>query len=74
MTTKNTKSLLDSPRVRFNWGFHDATAEAARGRVRDVSRHFDRTYAAGYAAGVRAMQGTTARPESSDSAWAERAS
>ena len=28
---------LDSPRVRFNWGFHDATADEAAGRpARDM--------------------------------------
>lgn len=61
---------LDSPRVRFNWGFHDATCDISRGRkVRDVAGHFSRPYAAGYLAGVRAMDGAAERPETSEPAW-----
>ena len=61
---------LNSPRVRFNWGFHDATCDISRGRqARDVSGHFCRPYAAGYLAGVQAMIGRTERPETSGPAW-----
>lgn len=61
---------LDSPRVRFNWGFHDATCDVSRGRrVRDVSGHFCRPYAAGYLAGLQAMVGASERPETSEPAW-----
>lgn len=61
---------LDSPRVRFNWGFHDATCDISRGRkARDVAGHFCRPYAAGYLAGVQAMIGCTERPETSEPAW-----
>jgi len=73
---------LDSPRVRFNWGFHNATADEAAGRpARDMSSHFCRPYAAGYLAGrttmaglmtAAAAAGTSAeRPESSEPAWLE---
>ena len=73
---------LASPRVRFNWGFHDATCDVSRGRrVRDVSGHSCRPYAAGYLAGrttmaglmvAAAAAGTSAeRPESSEPAWLE---
>ena len=73
---------LDSPRVRFNWGFHDATADEIAGRpVRDMSGHFCRSYAAGYLAGRSTMarlitEAVTAgvsaeRPQSSEPAWLE---
>ena len=66
-----------SPRVRFNWGFHDATADVCAGRpARDMTSHFCRPYAAGYLAGTAAMvddaglpgEGVV-RPESSEPAW-----
>ena len=61
---------LDSPRVRFNWGFHDATCDISRGRkARDVAGHFCRPYAAGYLAGLQAMAETSERPETSEPAW-----
>ena len=73
---------LDSPRVRFNWGFHDATADEAAGRpARDMSGHSCRPYAAGYLAGRTTMAGlmsaataagtSAERPESSEPAWLE---
>ena len=73
---------LDSPRVRFNWGFHDATADEAAGRpARDMSGHSCRPYAAGYLAGRATMAGlmsaataagtSAERPESSEPAWLE---
>lgn len=49
-----SKSILDCPALHFNWGFHDARSEAARGKSRDVSSHFDRAYADGYTTGLRA--------------------
>ena len=49
-----TKSLLDCPALHFNWGFRDARAEQSRGKVRDVSGHFDAAYADGYRAGLTA--------------------
>ena len=73
-----------SPRVRFNWGFHDATADVCAGRpARDMTSHFCRPYAAGYLAGQLEMlciMGTSAssehreisdpqRPQSSEPAW-----
>ena len=58
------------PRVRFNWGFHQAQDDMARGaRYRDVSRHFDRHYAAGYEAGRQEFRETGKRNESSEPAW-----
>lgn len=59
-------------RIRFNWGFHDGSAEAERGQVRNVAGHFDKPYATGYRAGVSAFRETGKRPESSDAAWATR--
>jgi hypothetical protein len=66
----NTKSTLDQPRIRFNWGFHDG-AEHRRNRVRNVSGHFDRIYAEGYRAGVSAAA-SGENTESSASAWKAR--
>lgn len=69
---------LSSPRIRFNWGFHDATADKLRkrnridipqGKLFCLPRH-DKPYCAGYFAGQRAdiSQG---KPESSEPAWRE---
>jgi len=60
---------LCAPRIRFNWGFHDGTAEAQRGSLRDVTFHFDKVYAEGYRAGIEAFCATGTRPESSEAAW-----
>lgn len=56
-------------RVRFNWGFHDGSREAQCGSVRDMSRHFDPVYAAGYVRGVNEFQARGERPPLSDEAW-----
>lgn len=48
--------LLDCPALHYNWGFHDARAELARGAARGeefLSGHFDHAYATGYRAGLR---------------------
>jgi hypothetical protein len=59
-----------SPRVRFNWGFHDAQGAAERNSPkRDVSTHFDRDYARGYLAGLAAWELSPVRAESSEPAW-----
>lgn len=56
-----------SPRIRFNWGFWDGYAVKA---YRDVSRHFDKDYAAGHEMGWQYQQsGITV--DSSDPAWKE---
>lgn len=66
-----------TPRVRFNWGFHDGANAAARGWLTPwiFGRHPDKSYEAGFEAG-RAQQlkgqyvsGTT----TSDAAWSVRA-
>lgn len=58
------------PRVRFNWGFHDAQYDAQeRRRVRNMSDHFDKAYAAGYMSGIAEYRQTYQRNESSDPAW-----
>lgn len=54
---------LQSPRIQFNWGYHDAANELSRGRPRkivdhgpqstaQVSREWGRWYAIGYEAGL----------------------
>lgn len=68
---------LKHPRIRFNWGFHDATRDASISKPRrlvdvgpqgldQVSMEFDYWYAQGYASGLSVPQGT--RPESSEPA------
>lgn len=81
--SSSSSDTLDSPRVRFNWGFHDATADEIAGRpVRDMlSGHFCPPYAAGYRVGRATMarlitEAATAgvsaeRPQSSEPAWLE---
>lgn len=68
MSTANTAPTFPA-RQRFNWGFHDATQDVGRAAVRDVSAHYDRAYADGYLAGVKAMEGATERPRCSEAAW-----
>jgi hypothetical protein len=53
---KLAREGLDNQRTRFNWGYHDGAMDMKRGTVRDVSHHFDRTYATGYEAGVLAQR------------------
>lgn len=72
-------SHLDEPRVRFNWGYHDAAADVEAGRpdraTADPSTPgwrplpaFDVAYAEGYLAGTKdAREGTYAG--NSDAAW-----
>ena len=66
----STKTKMFPPRVRFNWGFHDAQHDATEGRpARDMTRHFDRFYVAGYTEGTAEYKQTKARNESSEPAW-----
>jgi hypothetical protein len=58
---------LDSPRVRFNWGFHDAQHDAERGMPRARGR--GREYAAGYTHGFAAWDVWPVRIETSEPAW-----
>lgn len=60
------------PRVRFNWGFHDGSADAERGRDPQwkPEAHHDPRYVAGYYFGRDAYRRHGARPESSDEGWA----
>ena len=82
MNTQTKNHSLNSPRVRFNWGFHDATHDRQTG-FRDrraipigelfclpVDSPLGRAYADGYAAGQRCDM-SRGRPETSDAAWAE---
>jgi hypothetical protein len=66
--------LLDSPRIRFNGGFHDG-ASAFLNALRSwgdadrfCARHFDRVYAAGYRAGFDSARAGDYR-ENSEPAW-----
>lgn len=61
---------LDSPRRRFNWGFHDGTRDASYDEpARDVSKHRDRFYAVAYLRGHQDFTLSGVRAESSDDAW-----
>lgn len=66
---------LDSPRIRFNWGFHDGAANHAGRSYTDAAefarKHFDREYARGYLAGFEAAQRGEST-ESSEPAWKAR--
>jgi len=59
----NSTTSLNDPRVRFNWGYHDARCDRERGKLRKlvssgpqnleyVSMSFDYYYYQGYSAGV----------------------
>jgi hypothetical protein len=62
-----------SPRIRFNWGYHDGANEAKRERIRNVAGHYDKVYAQGYRYGVE-DQTAGVYQGNSDKAWTERAS
>jgi hypothetical protein len=80
-TATKKDDTLDSPRIRFNWGFHDATFETRHSCRRSlvdygphdefhVSRSFNEWYYFGYSAGL-AVSKDTQRPETSEPAWIE---
>ena len=58
-------------RVRFNWGFHDAQADAEYNRTPDVAPkdNPDRAYAGGYILGAAEYRLHNRRSASSDAAW-----
>lgn len=70
-----------SPRVKFNWGYHDAVAEFQRGKPRGtvekgdqnmktVSKQFNKHYYHGYLKGIEHAKADSA-DETSDRAWSE---
>ena len=66
---------LQSPRIRFNWGFHDAGLDREMCRTRSAPLPSGETeqamaYRAGYSAGLRDSW-ENGRPESSEQAWQE---
>ena len=61
-------------RVRFNWGFHDGSYDYMRHQLRDMDKHFDAAYSAGYRAGQAECKNAGSRPETSDNAWAAHVS
>lgn len=72
---------LNAPRIRFNWGFHDAACETrlhirrslVDGKtqtVRTVAIGFDKWYYYGYSAGMLAVD-TGVYANNSDPAWSE---
>jgi hypothetical protein len=59
-------------RVRFNWGFHDGTHSASGAvPVRNMHKHPDDVYAAGYRAGIASFKALGYRAQTSDAAWSE---
>jgi hypothetical protein len=77
MTRRRYSADLNSPRMRFNWGFWDAAALTARGVVRQdgigadniVGSHFDPFYAHGFVAGAAVIKGQGIDGHSSARAW-----
>lgn len=75
MAKKISKTTIDKvqakfePRVRFNWGFHDAVADCERKARKDLTGHFDAVYAEGYERGVEAHRVIGVKAVSSESAW-----
>lgn len=65
---KRTGKFSFEPRIRFNWGFHDAQHDKATGVCRSWRQkgHFDKAYEAGYYAGLQSSDTT------SDAAWRAR--
>jgi hypothetical protein len=68
---------LNSPRIRFNGGFHDGAADAPRGNFKPGGiltpnkPHFDKIYEQGYRAGyLAAHEGQNT--DSSEPAWKVR--
>lgn len=70
---------LNSPRITFNFGFHDATADAERGRPNRAYGEGHPMppaesypgYEAGYRAGYADFVATGKRADSSEPAWIE---
>lgn len=67
---KKSESILDEPRVRFNWGYHDARMDRENGRLRKlvssgpqslkyVSMSYDYYYYQGYKAGIDSDENAT---------------
>lgn len=61
---------MKSPRIRFNWGYHDGAQTVLR-HWRRHNSHFDKIYFQGYQAGLRDAQSGT-YVEDSTQAWKER--
>lgn len=75
-TVETGAASLDAPRIRFNWGYHDARADVRLDSVREVAMTGDHTtrrvsaafsywYAAGYERGLRSAAAET----TSTDAW-----
>jgi hypothetical protein len=67
---------LDSPRVRFNWGYHDGASDAQHKRpirepnIKGWPAALNRAYRQGYEAGVRDVR-EARYSGNSDAAWRE---
>lgn len=88
MSNKTDQELLAEaidnqfpPRVRFNWGYHDAVADSQRGNprstvekgeqnIKTVSKQFNQHYYHGYKKGLEHFQAGS-HEERSDRAWNE---
>lgn len=73
-----TKQSQFEPRVRFNWGYHDAQFSAGKltpdGATRNeewADSHFDRAYGKGFRAGM-ADKSAGLYTGNSDAAWKAR--
>ena len=72
--------MMYSTRIRFNWGFHDATSDRENGRANRINSaenpRFplpvnDKAYSIGYAYGQKCEMVVNVRPETSQAAWME---
>lgn len=63
--SKRSDGTVFSPKIRYNWGYHDALVHATMlGYVAEWRRgprntHFDKHYVEGYYAGMNAAKETT---------------
>ena len=72
--------IMFSNRIRFNWGFHDATGDRQDGRANRMNGSenpryplpaHDKAYCVGYAYGQKADMPGNVQPATSDGAWKE---
>lgn len=62
------KTDLDSPRIRFNWGFWDGCQEATWKKAARAE-HTNPYYAEGYQRGYALISAGSQEPDSSTGAW-----
>jgi hypothetical protein len=61
-------TINQSPRIQFNWGFHDGAHDAVTEFTRTAG-FINRHYEVGYLAGKAEVNSTGTRPDDSGKAW-----